>query len=73
MAQLTALISTTDPDFRAHVTKCLRASGTSVAVIDDRHASVNPPSLTIVDIRHGAKGIDGIERLRASSPTGTRP
>jgi pilus assembly protein CpaE len=71
MAQLTALISTTDPEFRAHVTKCLRASGTSVAVIDDRHASVNPPSLTIVDIRHGAKGIDGIERLRASCPTAT--
>jgi pilus assembly protein CpaE len=71
MAQLTALISTTDPDFRAHVTKCLRASGTSVAVIDDRHATVNPPSLTIVDIRHGAKGIDGIERLRASCPTAT--
>ena len=45
--------------------------GTSVAVIDDRHASVNPPSLAIVDIRHGAKGIDGIERLRASWPTAT--
>jgi pilus assembly protein CpaE len=71
MAQLTALISTTDPEFRAHVTKCLRASGTSVAVIDDRHASANPPSLAIVDIRHGAKGMDGIERLRASWPTAT--
>ena len=69
MAQLTVLISTTDPEFRAHVTKFLRASGTSVAMVDDRHAGAHPPSLTIVDIRHGAKGIDTIERLRSSSPT----
>src|SRR5688500_17468715 len=71
MAQLTVLISTTDPDFRAHVTKCLRASGTSVALVDDRHAGANPPALTVVDIRHGAKGVDGIERLRGSWPTAT--
>ena len=69
MAQLTALINTTDPDFRAHVTKCLRASGVSVALVDDRHAGTNPPSITVVDIRHGAKGIDAIERLRGSWPT----
>lgn len=71
MAQLTVLISTTDPDFRAHVTKCLRASGTSVALVDDRHAGANPPSVTVVDIRHGAKGVDGIERLRGSWPSAT--
>src|SRR5918994_4705542 len=71
MAQLTVLISTTDPDFRAHVTKCLRASGTSAAVVDDRHAGANPPSLTIVDIRHGSKGVDGIERIRGSFPGAT--
>jgi pilus assembly protein CpaE len=69
MAQLTVHISTTDPEFRAHVTKFLRASGTSVAMVDDRHAGVNPPTLAIADIRHGAKGIDAIERLRASWPT----
>lgn len=69
MAQLTVLISTTDPEFRAHVTKFLRASGTSVAMVDDRHAGANPPSLVVVDIRHGAKGIDTIERLRGSWPT----
>jgi pilus assembly protein CpaE len=71
MAQLTVLISSTDPDFRAHVTKCLRASGTSVALVDDRHAGANPPALTIVDIRHGSKGVDGIERLRGSFPGAT--
>lgn len=69
MAQLTVHISTTDPEFRAHVTKFLRASGTSVAMVDERHAGANPPNLAIVDIRHGAKGVDGIERLRASWPT----
>jgi len=71
MAQLTALISSTDPEFRAHVTKCLRASGVSVALVDDRHAGANPPTVTIADIRHGAKGIDGIERLRSSWPSTT--
>ena len=70
MAQLTALISSTDTDFRAHVTKCLRASGTSVALVDERHAAANPPSLAIADIRQGAR-TDAIERLRASHPTST--
>lgn len=71
MAQLTVLISSTDPEFRAHVTKCLRASGTPVALIDDRHSSSNPPSLTIVDIRHGARAVESIERLRGSLPSAT--
>ena len=70
MAQLTVLISSTDTDFRAHVTKCLRASGTSVALVDERHATANPPSLAIVDIRQGAR-TDAIERLRASWPSAT--
>ena len=70
MAQLTVLISSTDTDFRAHVTKCLRASGTSVALVDERHAAANPPSLAIADIRQGAR-TDAIERLRASHPTAT--
>jgi pilus assembly protein CpaE len=41
----------------------------SVALVDDRHAGTNPPSLTIVDIRHGSKGVDAIERLRSSWPS----
>ena len=71
MAQLTVLISSTDSDFRAHLTKCLRASGTSVALVDERHAAANPPTLTVVDIRHGARTVEAIERLRASWPTAT--
>src|SRR5262245_36771995 len=70
MAQLTVLISSPDTDFRAHVTKCLRSSGTSVALVDERHASANPPALTIVDIRHGGKP-DAIERARGSWPAAT--
>ena len=49
MAQLTVLISSTDTDFRAHVTKCLRASGTSVALVasaSDCHSA----SLAIADV-----------------------
>ena len=68
MAQLTVLISSTDTEFRAHVTKCLRGSGVSVGLVDERHAAANPPSLTIVDIRHGAR-TDAIERARGSWPT----
>jgi pilus assembly protein CpaE len=41
-----------------------------VAVVDERHAAANPPSLAIADIRQGAR-TDGIERLRASWPTAT--
>ena len=71
MAQLTVLLSSADTEFRAHLTKCLRASGTSVALVDERHATANPPSLTVVDIRHGAKSVEAIERLRSLWPAAT--
>ena len=70
MAQLTVLISSTDTEFRAHLTKSLRASGTSVAIVDERHSAANPPSLAIADIRQGAR-TESIERLRASCPSAT--
>ena len=70
MAQLTVFISSTDPDFRAHLTKCLRGSGTSVALVDDRHTAANPPTLAVVDMRHGIKS-ETIERFRSSWPTAT--
>ena len=71
MAQLTVLLSSTDTEFRAHVTKCIRASGTSVALVDERHATANPPSLTVVDIRHGGNSAEAIERLRRLWPAAT--
>jgi pilus assembly protein CpaE len=70
MAQLTVLISSTDTEFRAHVTKSLRASGTSAAIMDERHSTANPPSLAIADIRQGAR-TESIERLRGSWPSAT--
>ncbi len=69
MAQLTALVTTTDQEFRSYVTKLLRASGMSIAVTDERHAAATPPVLAIVDIRGGMAAVSGIERLRASWPS----
>ena len=70
MAQLTALISSTDAEFRTHVTKLLRTSGVSISVVDERHAGANPPAVAIVDIRSGShKAVEAIERLRASWPS----
>jgi pilus assembly protein CpaE len=67
MAQLTVLISSPDTEFRSYVTKLLRSSGVSVALVDERHAGSNPPGLAVVDIRSGSsKAVEAIERLRAS-------
>lgn len=72
MAQLTVLISTTDADFRSHVSRLLRASGISIALVEERHTAGNPPSLAVVDIRTGsAKAVESIERLRGSWPAAT--
>jgi pilus assembly protein CpaE len=69
MAQLTALITTTDQEFRSHITKLLRSSGMSIAVTDERHAGATPPSMAIVDIRSGMGTASSIERLRAAWPS----
>jgi pilus assembly protein CpaE len=69
MAQLTALVATTDQEFRSQITKLLRSSGMSIAVTDERHAGATPPALGIVDIRGGNGAASAIERLRASWPT----
>jgi pilus assembly protein CpaE len=72
MAQLTVLISTTDSDFKAQVSRLLRASGVSVVLVDDRHSTAHAPSLAVVDIRTGsARGVDAIERFRSSWPSAT--
>ncbi|HKY21896.1 MAG TPA: hypothetical protein VJM31_11830 [Vicinamibacterales bacterium] len=69
MAQLPVLLSSTDPEFRSHVTKLLRSSGTSIAIVDERHAGATPPALAVVDIRTGMGTMSTIERFRASWPT----
>jgi pilus assembly protein CpaE len=70
MAQLSASITTSDPDFRASVIRLLRSSGLSVSVADDKHTSTVAPDLAVVDIRSGsAMAAEAIERLRASWPS----
>ena len=67
MAQLSAVITTGDPDFRSTITTLLRSSGLSIGIIDEKHAGGTWPDLAVVDIRSGTLGaIEAIERLRAS-------
>ena len=69
MAQLSAVITTSDPEFRSTITTLLRTSGLSIGLIDERQAAGTWPDLAVVDIRSGAMAsIDAIERLRASWP-----
>jgi pilus assembly protein CpaE len=70
MAQLSVVITTTDQEFRAYVTKLLRSSGIAIGLVEERHAASNPPALAVVDIRSGTtKAVDAIERLRAAWPS----
>ena len=68
MAQLTALVTTTDHEFRSFITKQLRSSGMSIAITDERHVGATAPSIAIVDIRSGMGTVNSIERLRAAWP-----
>jgi pilus assembly protein CpaE len=55
MAHISAIIRTTDPDFRAHVSKLLRTSGLPISVMDEKHLGGGAaPDLGVVDIRSGA-------------------
>jgi pilus assembly protein CpaE len=70
MAQLSAVITTSDPEFRSTITSLLRSSGLSIGLIDERHASSTWPDLAVVDIRSGStSSVEAIERLRASWPS----
>jgi len=70
MAQLSASITTNDPDFRASVIRLLRSSGLSISVADDKHVTTAPPDLAVVDIRSGTStAAEAIERLRAAWPS----
>jgi pilus assembly protein CpaE len=71
MAQLSAVITTTDQEFRTAIIRLLRSSGLSVGIMDDRHATAAPaPDVAIVDIRGSAPAALGtVERLRASWPS----
>ena len=70
MAQLSAVITTSDSEFRSTITGLLRSSGLSIGLIDERHSSGTWPDLAVVDIRNGSlASVEAIERLRASWPS----
>lgn len=70
MAQLSVVITTSDPDFRTGITKLLRSSGFSIGLFDEKHPGGASPDLAIADIRSGtAASVQAIERLRASWPS----
>jgi pilus assembly protein CpaE len=70
MAQLSASITTSDPDFRTSVIRLLRSSGLSISLTDDKHPSPLAPDLAVVDIRTGSsQAAEAIERLRAAWPS----
>ena len=72
MAQLSAVITSSDSEFRSTVTTILRTSGLSIGIIDEKHAGSTWPDLAIVDIRSGTlASIEALERLRASWPQGS--
>jgi pilus assembly protein CpaE len=68
MAHLSAVITTTDQDFRAQVTRLLRGNGVGVA--DERHlANGAAPDLVMADIRGGAASVQwALERVRTMWP-----
>ncbi len=70
MAQLSAVITTNDSDFRSTVTSLLRSSGLSIGIIEEKHAGSTWPDIAVVDIRSGSlASVEAIERLRASWPS----
>src|SRR5262245_5655965 len=70
MAQLSAVITTSDAEFRSSVTKLLRASGLSIGLVDEKHVGATAPDLAVVDMRSGlSTALDAIERLRGSWPS----
>jgi pilus assembly protein CpaE len=72
MAQLAALVVTSDDDFRRQIGQVLRSGGVPVALMEDRRAAGEQmaPDLVVVDIRGDVpSGLASIERLRASHAT----
>jgi pilus assembly protein CpaE len=70
MAQLSAVITSSDPEFRASVTRLLRSSGLSIGLVEEKHAAASAPDLAVVDMRTAiSTAIESIERLRASWPS----
>ena len=72
MAQLAALVVTSDDEFRRQIGQVLRSGGVPVGLLEDRRASgdQSTPDLVVVDIRGDVpSALATIERLRATHAT----
>jgi pilus assembly protein CpaE len=71
MAHISAVVATTDQEFRTQVGRLLRGHG--IAMADERHlAAGTAPELALADIRGGAASVQwALERLRAQWPATT--
>jgi pilus assembly protein CpaE len=69
MAQLAALLVSSDDEFRRQASALLRAGGVPVGIIEERNNTVLHPDVAVVDIRFDTpSGMAAIERLRAVTP-----
>jgi len=69
MAQLAALLATSDEDFRRDLGRLVRSGSVPIGIVDDRRGSDADPDLAFVDLRSDSPGgLGAIERLRAGHP-----
>jgi pilus assembly protein CpaE len=68
MAQLAALLVSSDEEFRRDFARVVRSGSVPIGIVDDRRASDHvEPDLAFVDIRgDAAAGLGALERLRAA-------
>jgi len=71
MAQISAVIASTDYDFRVHITRVLRTSGLPISVVDEKHVTNGAaPDLAVVDIRNGTvSALQVLEQFRTAWPS----
>jgi len=69
MAQLAALLATSDEEFRRDLGRLVRSGSVPIGIVDDRRGSDGDPDLAFVDLRRDSPGgLGSIERLRAGHP-----
>src|SRR4026208_725437 len=73
MAQLSAIITTGDSDFRSTITTLLRSSGLSIGIIEEKHAGGTWPDLAVVDMRNGTPASVGASARAAGRGRGDAP
>ncbi len=74
MAQLTALVVTSDGEFRKDAARVLRSGGVPIGILEGQRTTpeMSAPDLALVDLRTDpAAGLAAIERLRVAFPSVT--